>query len=89
MSIANLVSVCNKDTDMMDELIEVPDKLKDVFLLEDQISRVAKSLTKIQTCFVLARGLNYPIALESSLKIQETCYVEAKVLRSQIFTTVH
>jgi glucosamine--fructose-6-phosphate aminotransferase (isomerizing) len=33
---------------------------------------------KMQECFVLARGMNYSIALECALKIQETCYVRAK-----------
>ncbi len=32
----------------------------------------------IREGFVLARGFSYPIALESALKIQETCYIKMK-----------
>ena len=78
MSIAHLVSVWKNDTEMMEEILSIPDSIKDIFLLEDQISYLARDLSKLENCFVLARGLNYPIALEAALKIQETCYVEAE-----------
>jgi glucosamine--fructose-6-phosphate aminotransferase (isomerizing) len=32
----------------------------------------------IQDGFVLSRGLTYPVALETALKIQETCYIKMK-----------
>lgn len=32
----------------------------------------------MQSGFVLSRGLTYPIALEASLKLQETCYIQMK-----------
>lgn len=49
------------------------------------LSSLEKSLVKqvdrfryIKEGFVLARGLCYPIALEASLKVQETCYIKMK-----------
>jgi glucosamine--fructose-6-phosphate aminotransferase (isomerizing) len=36
-------------------------------------------------CFVLARGINYAVALECALKIQETTYIRAKAFASSDF----
>ena len=39
---------------------------------------MASKYKDIKDGFVLSRGITYPIALESALKIQETCYIKMK-----------
>lgn len=42
------------------------------------IKALASKYKDIKDGFVLSRGITYPIALESALKIQETCYIKMK-----------
>ncbi len=41
-------------------------------------TKYAKKFKDMQSGFVLSRGITYPIALEASLKLQETCYIQMK-----------
>ena len=49
-------------------------------ILEDptQIQQIAKELKDISDIYVLGRGVHYPIAIESALKIKELTYVHAE-----------
>jgi glucosamine--fructose-6-phosphate aminotransferase (isomerizing) len=41
-------------------------------------TKYADKFSKMDSGFVLSRGITYPIALEASLKLQETCYIQMK-----------
>ena len=41
-------------------------------------TKYADKFKDMQSGFVLSRGVTYPIALETSLKLQETCYIQMK-----------
>lgn len=43
-----------------------------------EIKTAAEKYRNIGDGFVLSRGITYPIALETALKIQETCYIKMK-----------
>ncbi len=65
------------------ELLEAFTKLPAVISAElTQLQRDAQQITLpyryMRDGFVLSRGLTYPVALESMLKIQETCYIRMK-----------
>jgi glutamine---fructose-6-phosphate transaminase (isomerizing) len=76
--LALLVSCWSKDDTILKLLKQVPKKIKKVLDLESDIETAVQRYTYIEDCFVLSRGINYAIALESALKIQETSYVKAK-----------
>lgn len=44
----------------------------------EEVAALAPRYRFMGECFVLSRGLGYPLAMETALKIQETCYVKAK-----------
>lgn len=44
----------------------------------DKIKKLAKQIKNWESLYVIARGANYPIALESAIKIQEVSYVHAE-----------
>ena len=44
----------------------------------DKIKNLAKQIKNWESMYVIARGVNYPIALESAIKIQEVSYVHAE-----------
>lgn len=48
--------------------------------LEQTIIELASRIAKHQSMFVVGRGINYPIAMESALKLKETSYIHAEGL---------
>ncbi|MDW7641948.1 MAG: SIS domain-containing protein, partial [Nitrosarchaeum sp.] len=44
----------------------------------DQIRHIAKEIKKISDIYVLGRGIHYPIAIESALKLKELTYIHAE-----------
>ena len=71
------------------ELSDNKSQLDDVDVLGDAIKNVFPQIDEITTCFadkfswmksgfVLSRGITYAIALEATLKLQETCYIQMK-----------
>lgn len=64
--------------DVRRELECVPDALEKVLSGGAALREAAERLHAMRNGFVLARGTQYPIALESALKIQETTYIPAK-----------
>lgn len=46
--------------------------------LGDNVSRYSESFVSCEDGFILSRGLSYSIALEASLKLQETCYMKIR-----------
>ena len=75
---ALLAAEWSGDKGFMKALEELPKGLSKTLELGDEIKSKAERYRFIEECFVLARGVNYPIALEATLKLQETNYVRAK-----------
>ena len=46
--------------------------------IDELTTKYAEKFKGMQSGFVLSRGLTYAIALEASLKLQETCYIQMK-----------
>ncbi len=45
---------------------------------EEHIKKLARLLKVKNEIFIIGRGINYPIALEAAIKLQETCYLNAQ-----------
>jgi len=76
--LAMLVCKWSNNMEIFAMLKTVPNYMKEIFKQENIIEEMVQRYTYIDDCFVLSRGINYPIALESALKIQETSYIKAK-----------
>lgn len=76
--VAQLAARWSEDKALEAELAKVPAKLEETIESSNDIKEKVQRYRYMNDCFVLARGINYPIALESALKIQETTYVRAK-----------
>ena len=83
--LAQLVAEWSRNQDIKDELLIMPDKLNEIFDRKDEIALKVERYRFMNECFVLARGINYPIAMEAALKIQETSYVRAKAYATSDF----
>jgi glucosamine--fructose-6-phosphate aminotransferase (isomerizing) len=58
----------------------VPEQVRRVLKLNDQIQQVAATYRGCPNWLYLGRGYNYPIALEGALKLKEISYVHAEGL---------
>lgn len=76
--LAQLVAEWAAADDLKKELTQVPEKVARTLEISGDIAEKAIRYRFMNECFVLARGINYAIALETALKIQETNYVRAK-----------
>lgn len=45
---------------------------------DEHVRKLAELLAARKEMFIIGRGLNYPIALEAAIKLQETCYMHAQ-----------
>lgn len=46
--------------------------------IDSLTTKYAEKFKDMKSGFVLSRGITYPIALEATLKLQETCYIQMK-----------
>jgi glucosamine--fructose-6-phosphate aminotransferase (isomerizing) len=60
------------------ELRQLPSKVLEILDREGEIAEMGKYLAGYDNAFFVARGLNYPIALEGALKVKEIAYVHAE-----------
>nr|MCH9704073.1 SIS domain-containing protein [Chlamydiota bacterium] len=61
----------------LEELIELPSKVKRTLLLEEQVEEVAKKYAGYQNFFFLGRRYMCPTAYEGALKLKEVAYINA------------
>jgi len=61
-------------------LLEAASKINDMLnpRYEERIRRLAKDLHKKKNIYIIGRSLNYPLALESAIKIMEVSYIHAQ-----------
>lgn len=77
--IAYLTGYISKNEELLKNIREVSKYLKETLEnSKDAIEMCGNQLKEVNEAFLLARGYLYPIALETALKIQETCYIKSK-----------
>ncbi len=64
--------------EVVNELRQIPEKMKQVLTLNEQIAELAKIFTYAHNFIYLGRGYSYPVALEGALKLKEISYIHAE-----------
>lgn len=61
-------------------LIAVASQINDMLnpRYEEHILKIAKRIKDVESMYIIGRGANYPIALESAIKLQEVSYIHAE-----------
>ncbi len=62
----------------LDRLVQLPALVEQVLGREAEVVAIAKRYHKKRNFLFLGRGINYPIALEGSLKLKEISYIHAE-----------
>ncbi len=77
--LALLTAYWSKNDELLKNLRDVPQFMEKMLSnLGEEIQGQVNRFRYIKEGFILARGIGYPIALEATLKIQETCYIKMK-----------
>ena len=67
----------NKLNELKHELIVLPQKLEKILAHKENIQTCAKKFSNSKDFVFIARGINYPTALEGALKLKEISYINA------------
>ncbi len=59
-------------------LQEIPEKIKLILQQSEQIKELAEKYKNSRDFFFLGRGINFPVALEGSLKLKEITYIHSE-----------
>ncbi len=62
----------------LEALAAVPELLEQILRQESRIKQIAKEFASARDLLYIARGINYPIALEGALKLKEISYIHAE-----------
>lgn len=76
--LALLAASLKNDVSTIEELLEIADKQEEIFDNKNQYKELAKYFSKVTDTYILGRGVDYPIALEASLKLKETSYIHSE-----------
>ena len=60
------------------DLLELPNKLNDILKDDKEIIKIAKDIYQKDDMFFLGRGIDYPVAMEGSLKLKEISYIHSE-----------
>ncbi len=59
-------------------LLEIPKKMNEILKKSAELETIAKKYMQDKNFLFLGRGVNYPVALEGSLKLKEIAYVHSE-----------
>ncbi len=63
---------------LLQALVEIPEKMKSVLAQSNKIKELAEKYKNFQDMLYLGRGINFPVALEGSLKLKEISYIHSE-----------
>ena len=67
----------NELTALKAEMLILPQKIEQILSHKDEIQRCARKYSNTRDFIYIARGINYPTALEGALKLKEISYINA------------
>jgi glucosamine--fructose-6-phosphate aminotransferase (isomerizing) len=63
---------------MLNELRSLPEKAQRTLEMNSQFKEIGEWLAKYDNSYLIAKGINYPVALEGALKLKELAYQHAE-----------
>ncbi|EKE02975.1 MAG: hypothetical protein ACD_20C00300G0003 [uncultured bacterium] len=64
-------------TKFKEELLQLPQKIEMILSNKETIQKCARALHSTKDFIYIARGINFPVALEGALKLKEISYINA------------
>ncbi|XP_063969576.1 glutamine--fructose-6-phosphate aminotransferase [isomerizing] 2-like isoform X3 [Lytechinus pictus] len=72
------LSFTSRRHEIIQELQDLPNKIKQVLEMDDQIKKLAEELVQKRSILLMGRGFNFSTCLEGALKIKELCYLHSE-----------
>ncbi|XP_048256809.1 glutamine--fructose-6-phosphate aminotransferase [isomerizing] 2-like isoform X5 [Haliotis rufescens] len=72
------ISMQQRRKEIIQGLKKLPDQIKDVLKMDEQIHNLAQELYQQKSLLVMGRGYNYATCLEGALKIKELTYMHSE-----------
>lgn len=63
---------------LLKALMEIPEKMKEILAQCEDVKKMALKYKDYKDMFFLGRGVNFPVALEGSIKLKETSYIHSE-----------
>lgn len=63
---------------VLQALLEIPKKMEKILAQKDRIKSLAEKYKNYKNFLYLGRGINFPVALEGSLKLKEITYIHSE-----------
>ncbi len=63
--------------EIKEQMLQLPQKLEELLSHKENIAKCAKLFANTKDFIFIARGINYPVALEGALKLKEISYINA------------
>ena len=63
---------------ILQSLLEIPEKMNEILKQDALIKNIAKQYQQYHNILYIGRGINYPVALEGTMKLKETSYIHAE-----------
>lgn len=87
MEILTLLAAAWAEDEALTEAVSrLPRIIQGVLARQEQIRELVRPWRFITECFILARGLSYPVALECEIKLQETSRIHSQAFSVTNFT---
>lgn len=64
--------------EMIEGLLKIPEQMNEILKKSDEIKKLAEKYRNHRNFLFLGRGINFPVALEGSLKLKETSYIHSE-----------
>lgn len=70
------------DSSIIDELkkefLSLPSKVEEALKTDETMKKLAKDIYDVRDVFFIGRGIDYPVAMEGSLKLKEISYIHSE-----------
>ncbi len=63
---------------LKEDLFELPNKIETILENTEEIINISKDIYSAKDAFFLGRGIDYPVAMEGSLKLKEISYIHSE-----------
>ena len=60
------------------EILSLPSKVEETLKVSENAKKLAKDIYEVKDAFFIGRGIDYPVAMEGSLKLKEISYIHSE-----------
>lgn len=60
------------------DILDLPSKVEEALTCNDNMQKLANDIYQVKDAFFIGRGIDYPVAMEGSLKLKEISYIHSE-----------